>query len=105
VLGIVLVVVSGCLVERKQQGVDIDPRLVGELLPGASTKGDVLRLLGIPSRQSIIQDREAWLYEYNLEENWVAFFGLYAEQRRTMQHRGVAVLFANERVYDYIFID
>jgi outer membrane protein assembly factor BamE (lipoprotein component of BamABCDE complex) len=105
VLGIVLLLVSGCLVERKQRGVDIDPRLIEQLHPGISTKGDVLRLLGVPSRQSIIQDREAWVYEFSLEENRVAFFGLYAEQRKSTQQRGVAVLFANERVYEYIFMD
>jgi outer membrane protein assembly factor BamE (lipoprotein component of BamABCDE complex) len=100
-----LLVVSGCLVERKQRGVDIDPRLVGLLQPGVSTKSDVLHILGVPSRQSIIQDREAWVYEFSLEENRVAFFGLYAEQRKTTQQRGVAILFANERVYEYIFIE
>jgi outer membrane protein assembly factor BamE (lipoprotein component of BamABCDE complex) len=96
---------SGCLVERKQRGVDIDPDRLGQLYPGISTKSDVLRVLGIPSRQSVIQDREAWVYEFSLEENWVAFFGLYAEQRKTMQQRGVAVLFANDRVYDYFFME
>lgn len=105
VLGIVLLLVSGCLVERKQRGVDIDPHLLGQLYPGVSTKGDVLRVLGVPSRQSIIQNREAWMYEFSLEETRVAFFGLYAEQRKTTQQRGVAVLFANDRVYEYIFMD
>jgi outer membrane protein assembly factor BamE (lipoprotein component of BamABCDE complex) len=104
-LGIVLFLVSGCLVERKQRGVDIDPRLLGQLQPGISTKADVLGVLGLPSRQSIIQEREAWMYEFSLEETRVAFFGLYAEQRKIAQQRGVAVLFTDDRVYDYIFMD
>jgi outer membrane protein assembly factor BamE (lipoprotein component of BamABCDE complex) len=101
----ILLAASGCLVERKQRGVDIDPLLVGLLQPGVSTKSDVLRILGVPSRQSIIQAREAWLYEFSLEENRVAFFVLYAEQRKTTQQRAVAILFADERVYEYIFIE
>jgi outer membrane protein assembly factor BamE (lipoprotein component of BamABCDE complex) len=105
VVGIVVVLLSGCLVERKQRGVDIDPQRLGQLQPGLSSKADVLRVLGLPSRQSIIRDREAWIYEFSLEENWVAFLGLYAEQRKTTQQRGVAILFADDRVHDYIFME
>jgi outer membrane protein assembly factor BamE (lipoprotein component of BamABCDE complex) len=105
VVGVVVLLLSGCLVERKQRGVDIDPRMLGQLQPGVSAKADVLRVLGVPSRQSVIQDREAWMYEFSLEENQVAFFGLYAEQRKTRQRRGVAVLFAHDRMYDYIFME
>ncbi|HXH08928.1 MAG TPA: outer membrane protein assembly factor BamE [Alphaproteobacteria bacterium] len=105
VLGVLVLLMSGCLVERKQRGVDIDPSLLGQLYPGISTKSDVLRVLGIPTRQTVIQDREAWVYEFSLEENWVAFLGLYAEQRKTSQRRGVAVLFADDRVHDYFFME
>ncbi|HZC00079.1 MAG TPA: hypothetical protein VE844_01540, partial [Gammaproteobacteria bacterium] len=65
----------------------------------------VLRVLGVPSRQSVIQDREAWVYDYSLEENWVLFLGLYSEKRKTIQQRGVAVLFTNDRLYDYWFME
>ena len=96
---------SGCLVDRKQRGTDIDPHLLAQLYPGISTKSDVLRVLGVPSRESVIQDREAWVYDYILEENWVLFLGLYSEKRKTIQHRGVAVLFQEDRLYDYLFME
>jgi outer membrane protein assembly factor BamE (lipoprotein component of BamABCDE complex) len=96
---------SGCLVDRKQRGTEIDPQQLALLFPGISTKSDVLRVLGVPSRQSVIQDREAWVYDYSLEENWVLFLGLYSEKRKTIQQRGVAVLFTNDRLYDYWFME
>jgi outer membrane protein assembly factor BamE (lipoprotein component of BamABCDE complex) len=96
---------SGCLVDRKQRGTEIDPQQLALLFPGISTKGDVLRVLGVPSRQSVIQDHEAWVYDYSLEENWVLFLGLYSEKRKTIQQRGVAVLFTNDRLHDYIFME
>jgi hypothetical protein len=52
-----------------------------------------------------MQEREAWIYDYNLEEHWVLFLGLYAEERKTIQQRGVAVLFADDRVHDVLFMD
>jgi outer membrane protein assembly factor BamE (lipoprotein component of BamABCDE complex) len=96
---------QGCLVDRKQRGTDIDPLLLSQLQPGLSTKGDVLRVLGLPTRKSVIQDREAWVYDYSLEENWLLFLGLYSEKRKTIQQRGVAVLFADDRIYDYMFME
>jgi len=96
---------NGCLVDRKQRGTEIDPQQLALLFPGISTKSDVLRVLGVPSRQSVIQDREAWVYDYSLEENWVLFLGLYSEKRKTIQQRGVAVLFTNDRLHDYIFME
>ena len=96
---------GGCLVDRKQRGTEIDPQQLALLFPGISTKSDVLRVLGVPSRQSVIQDREAWVYDYSLEENWVLFLGLYSEKRKTIQQRGVAVLFTNDRLHDYIFME
>jgi hypothetical protein len=53
----------------------------------------------------VVQDREAWIYDYSLEEHWVLFLGLYNEQRKTRQERGVAILFADDRVYDYLFME
>jgi len=96
---------QGCLVDRKQRGTDIDPLLLSQLQPGLSTKADVLRVLGLPTRKSVIQDREAWVYDYSLEENWLLFLGLYSEKRKTIQQRGVAVLFADDRIYDYMFME
>lgn len=96
---------SSCLIDRKQRGTDIDPQLLALLQPGISTKSDVLRVLGVPSRKSVIQDREAWVYDYSLEENWVLFLALYTEKRKTIQQRGVAVLFADDRLYDYVFTE
>ena len=96
---------QGCLVDRKQRGTEIDPLLLAQLYPGLSTKGDVLRVLGVPTRNAVIQDREAWIYDYSLEEHWVLFLGLYNEKRKTMQQRGVAILFTDDRLYDYLFLE
>jgi outer membrane protein assembly factor BamE (lipoprotein component of BamABCDE complex) len=96
---------QGCLVDRKQRGTDIDPLLLSQLQPGLSTKSDVLRVLGVPTRKSVIEDREAWVYDYSLEENRLLFLVLYAEQRKTIQQHGLAVLFADDRLYNYIFIE
>lgn len=96
---------GGCLVDRKQRGTEIDPQQLALLFPGISTKSDVLRVLGLPSRRSVIQDHEAWVYDYSLEENWVLFLGLYSEKRKTIQQRGVAVLFTDDRLYDYLFME
>ena len=106
VLVIVLsLLLQGCLVDRKQRGAEIDPLLLAQLQPGLSTKADVLRVLGVPTRQAVIQDREAWIYDYSLEKQWVLFLGLYNEKRKILQERGVAVLFADDRLYDYVFMD
>jgi outer membrane protein assembly factor BamE (lipoprotein component of BamABCDE complex) len=105
VVVVALLLLSGCLVDRKQRGTDVDPQLLAQLYPGISTKSDVLRVLGVPSRESVIQDREAWVYDYSLEEKWVLFLGLYSEKRKTIQHRGVAVLFLDDRVYEYMFME
>ena len=106
VLGLVwALLLQGCLVDRRERGMEIDPLLLAQLQPGLSTKADVLRILGVPTRKTVVQDREAWIYDYNLEENWVLFLGLYAEKRKTIQQRGVAVLFADDRVYDFLFME
>jgi outer membrane protein assembly factor BamE (lipoprotein component of BamABCDE complex) len=104
-LFVVALLLNGCLVDRKQRGTEIDPQLLALLQPGVSTKSDVLRVLGVPSRKSVIQEREAWVYDYSLEENWLLFLGLYTEKRKTIQERGVAVLFADDRLYDYLFME
>jgi outer membrane protein assembly factor BamE (lipoprotein component of BamABCDE complex) len=96
---------SGCLIDRKQRGTEVDPHLLAQLYPGISTKSDVLRVLGVPSRESVIQDREAWVYDYVLEENRVLFLGLYSEKRKTIQHRGIAVLFLDDRLYAYTIME
>src|SRR5215475_15473237 len=96
---------QGCLVDRKQRGTEIDPLLLAQLQPGLSTKGDVLRVMGVPTRNAVVQDREAWVYDYSLEKHWVLFLGLYNEERKTTQQRGVAVLFADDRVYSYVFME
>jgi outer membrane protein assembly factor BamE (lipoprotein component of BamABCDE complex) len=94
---------SGCIVEKNQHGTAIDPLLLADVTPGVSTKSDVLRILGVPSRESVIQDHEAWVYEYSTEENRLAFYLLYTEKRKTIQQRSVAVLFNGDRVSDYVF--
>jgi outer membrane protein assembly factor BamE (lipoprotein component of BamABCDE complex) len=106
VVGLVLaLLVQGCLVDRKQRGTDIDPQLLSQLQPGLSTKSEVLRALGVPTRKTVIQDREAWVYDYSLEENRLLFLVLYSEKRKTIEQRGVAVLFADDRLYDYLFLE
>jgi outer membrane protein assembly factor BamE (lipoprotein component of BamABCDE complex) len=105
-LVVMLPLLSGCLlVDKNQRGRDIDPLLLAEIAPGISTKSDILRILGVPSRKSVIQDREAWVYDYSTEENRVTFYVLYTEKRKTIQQRGVAVLFSDDRVYDYMFLE
>jgi outer membrane protein assembly factor BamE (lipoprotein component of BamABCDE complex) len=96
---------QGCLVDRKERGTEIDPTLLALLQPGLSTKGDVLRVLGVPTRKAVIQDRDAWVYDYSREETWVLFLGLYGEKRKTIQQRGLAVLFLDDRIYDYVFME
>jgi outer membrane protein assembly factor BamE (lipoprotein component of BamABCDE complex) len=96
---------QGCLVDLKERGTEIDPLLLAQLQPGLSTKADVLRVLGVPTRNSVVQDREAWMYDYSIEKHSVLFLGLYNEERKTVQQRGVAVLFADERLYSYVFIE
>jgi len=106
VLGFVFaLLLQGCLVDRKERGAAVDPWLLAQLQPGISTKGDILRVLGVPSRKTVIQDREAWIYDYSLEETWLLFLGLYNEKRKIIQQRGVAVLFTDERLYDYLFVE
>jgi len=105
-LVLALPLLSGCLlVEKNQRGRDIDPLLLAEVAPGVSTKSDILRILGVPSRKSVVQDREAWVYDYSTEENRVTFYLLYTEKRKTIQQRGVDVLFSDDRVYDYVFLE
>lgn len=107
----ILVVVSlpwlllGCLVDLKERGTEIDPLLFSQLQPGLSTKPDVLRVLGVPTRNAVVQDHEAWIYDYSIEKHSVLFLGLYNEERKTTQQRGVAVLFADERLYSYVFME
>jgi outer membrane protein assembly factor BamE (lipoprotein component of BamABCDE complex) len=96
---------QGCLVDLRERGTEIDPLLLAQLQPGLSTKADVLRVLGVPTRNSVVQDREAWMYDYSIEKHSVLFLGLYNEERRTAQQRGVAVLFADERLYSYVFME
>jgi outer membrane protein assembly factor BamE (lipoprotein component of BamABCDE complex) len=106
VMGLVLtLILQGCLVDRKQRGTDIDPLLLSQLQPGLSTKSEVLRALGLPTRKTVIQDREAWVYDYSVEENRLLFLVLYSEKRKTIEQRGVAVLFADDRLYDYLFLE
>jgi outer membrane protein assembly factor BamE (lipoprotein component of BamABCDE complex) len=96
---------QGCLVDLKERGTEIDPLLLAQLQPGLSTKADVLRVLGVPTRNAVVQDREAWMYDYSIEKHSVLFLGLYNEERKTVQQRGVAVLFADERLYSYVFME
>jgi outer membrane protein assembly factor BamE (lipoprotein component of BamABCDE complex) len=96
---------QGCLVDLKEHGTEIDPLLLGQLQPGLSTKADVLRVLGVPTRNAVIRDREAWVYDYSLEKHTVLFLGLYNEERKTLRQRGAAILFADDRLYDYIFME
>lgn len=97
---------SGCLlVDRSQQGKDVDPLRLALVERGRSTRADVLKILGTPSRESVLQDREAWVYDFSQEENRVTFLLLYTEKRKTKQQRSLAVLFADEVVYDYMFLD
>jgi outer membrane protein assembly factor BamE (lipoprotein component of BamABCDE complex) len=99
------VFLQGCLVDLKERGTEIDPLLLAQLQPGLSTKEDVLRLLGVPTRNGEIQDREAWIYDYSIEKHSVLFLGLYNEERKTIQQRSLAVLFADDRLYSYVFIE
>lgn len=106
VLVCVLSLLSGCvLVERSQHGTDVDPLRLALVERGVSTKADVLRVLGAPSRKSVIQGREAWMYEYSAEENRVAFYLLYTERRKTRAQRNLGLLFADDVVYDYLFLE
>lgn len=102
---IVLLLCGGCLVDRKQRGTEVDPQRLSWLYPGISTKTDALRILGLPSRKSVIQNHEAWIYDYSLEETWVLFLGLYNEKRKTLQQQGVALLFSDDRFLDYLFVE
>jgi|Tabmets5t2r1_1033131.scaffolds.fasta_scaffold23756_2 outer membrane protein assembly factor BamE (lipoprotein component of BamABCDE complex) len=104
-IGMLPLLLQGCLVDLKERGMEIDPLLLAQLQPGLSTKADVLRVLGVPTRNAVIQDREAWIYDYSLEKHSVLFLGLYNEERKTMRQRGVAVLFADDRLYDYVFME
>jgi len=99
------VLLQGCFVDLKERGTEIDPLLLSQLQPGLSTKADVLRVLGVPTRNSVVQDREAWMYDYSIEKHSVLFLGLYNEERKTIQQRGVAVLFADERLYSFVFME
>jgi outer membrane protein assembly factor BamE (lipoprotein component of BamABCDE complex) len=96
---------QGCLVDHKQRGTEIDPLLLSQLQPGLTTKTDVLRVLGVPTRNGVVQEREAWIYDYSIEKHSVLFLGLYNEERRTMQQRSMAVLFADDRLYSYVFME
>jgi outer membrane protein assembly factor BamE (lipoprotein component of BamABCDE complex) len=96
---------QGCLVDRKQRGTEIDPLQLSQLQPGLTTKTDVLRVLGVPTRNGVVQDRDAWIYDYSIERHSVLFLGLYNEERKTFQQRSLAVLFADDRLYSYVFME
>ena len=104
-IAVLPVFLQGCLVDLKERGTEIDPLLLSQLQPGLSTKTDVLRVLGVPTRNAVVRDRDAWIYDYSIEKHSVLFLGLYNEERKTIQQRGVAVLLADERLYSYIFIE
>jgi hypothetical protein len=99
------VFLQACFVDLKERGAEIDPLLLSYLQPGLSTKPDVLRVLGVPTRDAVVQDREAWVYDYSLEKHSVLFLVLYNEERRTTRQRGVAVLFDNDRLYSVVFME
>ena len=102
----VIPLLSGCLlVERNQRGTDIDSLRVAQIRRGVSTHTDVLQILGVPSRKAVLQDREAWMYDFSLEENRVSFYLLYTEKRKTILQRSLAVLFVEDLVYDYLFLE
>ncbi len=106
VLLIVLPLLSGCvLVERNQRGAEVDAVRLAQIRRGVSTKTDVLQILGVPSRKSVLQDREAWVYDFSLEENRVTSYVLYTEKRKTIQQRNLAILFVEDLVYDYMFLE
>jgi outer membrane protein assembly factor BamE (lipoprotein component of BamABCDE complex) len=99
------VFLQGCLVDLKERGTEIDPLLLSQLEPGLSTKTDVLRVLGVPTRNAVVRDRDAWIYDYSIEKRSVLFLGLYNEERKTTQQRSLAVLFGDDRLYSYVFMD
>jgi hypothetical protein len=45
------------------------------------------------------------VYDFSAEENRVAFYLLYMEKRKTKQQRSLAVLFADDVVYDFLFLE
>ncbi len=45
------------------------------------------------------------MYEYSAEENRVAFYLLYTERRKTRAQRNLGLLFADDVVYDYLFLE
>jgi outer membrane protein assembly factor BamE (lipoprotein component of BamABCDE complex) len=96
---------QGCLVDLKERGAEIDPLQLSQLQQGLSTKTDVLRVLGVPTRNGVVQDRDAWIYDYSIERRSVLFLVLYNEERKTVQQRSLAVLFADERLYSYVFME
>src|SRR5262245_31697239 len=91
VVGVLAVLLQGCLVDLKERGTEIDPLLLSQLQPGLTTKTDVLRVLGVPTRNGVVQDRDAWIYDYSIEKHSVLFLGLYNEERKTVQQRSLAV--------------
>jgi outer membrane protein assembly factor BamE (lipoprotein component of BamABCDE complex) len=99
------VFLQGCLVDLKKRGTEIDPLLLSQLQPGLTTKPDVLRVLGVPTRNAVVQDRDAWIYDYSIERRSVLFLGLYNEDRKTVQQRSLAVLFTDDRLYSYVFME
>ena len=63
-------------------------------------------LLERPSTsESVTQDREAWVYDYSAEENRGTFYVLYTEKCETIQQHSVAVLFRDDRVYEFLFLE
>jgi outer membrane protein assembly factor BamE (lipoprotein component of BamABCDE complex) len=105
VVAVLAVFLQGCLVDLKKHGTEIDPLLLSQLQPGLTTKTDVLRTLGVPTRNGVVQDRDAWIYDYSIEKHSVLFLGLYNEERKTVQQRSLAVLFADDRLYSYVFME
>lgn len=93
------------MVERSQRGADIDPTALAQIQRDVSTKVDVLRVLGLPSRKTVLQDHEAWVYDFTAEENRVSFYFVYTEKLKTIQQRSVAVLFDKDLVFGYVFME
>lgn len=105
-LVMLLPLLSGCfLVERNQRGADIDPLRLAQVRRGVSTKADVLSVLGVPSRKSVLQEREAWVYDFSAEENRFSFYLIYTVKQKTILQHSVAILFAEDLVYDYLILE
>jgi outer membrane protein assembly factor BamE (lipoprotein component of BamABCDE complex) len=89
----------GCFTQRHElAGRDIDPKVVGEITPGVTTKQEVADRFGKPDQVSNKPEGEEYLYTYRGVVEKTTELGLYAKKVSNDERKTLRVLFKNDVV-------